>query len=168
MKGIFVLALLLSLTILLKAQTYNRKPLEVDNLIKGLENMDHLRPQLIEKGFKYRENTRLGEHWSVTIDFNGIHSDNSTVLLAVSSTFWSEDIKSISLYINPELINYKEAFEKELKKVFPKKKAVKKEKFDSNGNSKEIYVLIYSNDSNIEIEYSEDVFITYIFRNYRN
>lgn len=175
MKNSALRLLITGMTILystiLYSQDYDKTPISISDLKKGIVNFEYLRPILLEKGFKFDREDSSGEFWRVPVDY-GNYAQKSLFaqLLLQASTFKLEGVpneKVIYLRIRKDLLpKYLEIFHTLITTYFSEKKAIPISVSVGNGPKKQDYELVYySKDSKIEVEFEEDPpYAMYFFR----
>jgi hypothetical protein len=158
-------------TTILYSQDYDKTPISIEEIKKGIINVDYLRSILLEKGFKFERKDSVMESWRVPVNYGdeNIKSLFSQILLQTYTSKFKGIAfeKSIYIRIRKDLLpKYLEVFHTLVTTYFSEKKAIPITVSRGNGPKKDDFQLVYyRQDSKIEVEYDEDYpYVMYNFR----
>lgn len=156
----------------LYAQDYDKNPVSIGEIKKGITDLDFLRAVLLEKGMKFEKRDEYGEYWRVPID-RGTERDQklfSQIAVQISTFKIGQPLKERNLIfqIRKDLLpKYNELFGVFVLNSFPEKKAVKRIVYKNGSDipTEEYELYYYSNDSKIKVLIEErDSWISYTFK----
>ncbi len=157
MKRLLILITLTTLGLKSYSQSYDRKPIAIQDIEKGITDFDYFRPILLENKFRLNEKENQSEYWRVPVDGQQYLCQ---VCIQVSS--WRNDDKefgrTIFIQIRKDLLpKYAQDFMDNVKSYYPEKKAEAIRTRTGTSKEKDNYRLIYyRKGSKIEIEFDED------------
>jgi hypothetical protein len=161
--GLFLILLLNTSN--LYSQEYDKSPIDVNDIIKGISDLDYFKAVLLEKGFKYKESNEHSEYWRIPVNYGNEATQNLFSQIAVQVSTWKDDnndpfANSIYIQIRKDLLpEYSNLFHTIVTTYFSEKRAnkIQSATHTVNGSeTKEDYELIYFNkNSNIAVEYEE-------------
>lgn len=152
------------------SQNYDKAPIEITDIKKGINDVAYFRTVLLEKGFIFEKKQDEDEFWKVKVDEGSELDKKYNNQLAIQISNWKDsNMKLIFLQIRRDLLPaYNEVFLTLVKASFPMKKALPiKSIIKQNGKEtvQDDYKLVYFNSSSkIEIEVEEkELWATYKF-----
>lgn len=150
----------------LMSQDYDKPPIGSEDFERGLNNMDYIRPILLEKGFSLAETDSQGEYWRVWVskDAESKHV-LSTGRRVVGCQVQLSSVKNgdtelgrvIFVQIRRDILPlYAQRMTDEVRKYYPEKKAEKITTREGNKKNDNYRLIYYRSASSIEVEFEED------------
>ncbi len=151
----------------LLSQTYDNTPIGSKDYEMGVNNLDHIRPILLEKGFKLGDTDSQSEYWKVLISVKAdprrvLGTEKLVIGCQVQLSSWNNGNKEfgrmILVQIRRDLLpKYAQGMTDEVRSYFPEKKAVPISLQTEGVKEKSNYTLVYyRKDSKVTVEFEED------------